>query len=109
MYRLRKNIRGRFKYFVRNGKAKKLAKTRELLGCDWKFLINHLEKQFKPGMNWKNYGKWHIDHILPMTSFNLHKKSEQMKCCNYKNLQPLWAKENLSKGNRIIPPPTHSF
>jgi hypothetical protein len=49
-------------------------------------------------MNWQNYGQWHIDHIRPCASFDLKDPIEQAKCFNYTNLQPLWAKENLSKG-----------
>ena len=55
-------------------------------------------------MSWSNHGVWgwHIDHIIPLSSFNLRKKEEQKKAFNYKNLQPLWAEDNLSKGNKII-------
>ena len=77
-------------------------KTVELLGCSIKQLKNHLEKKFTNGMSWSNYGKWHIDHIRPCASFNLRKESEQYKCFNYTNLQPLWAKENQSKNCKII-------
>ena len=55
-------------------------------------------------MSWDNHGfgddKWHIDHIIPCSNFDLTKKEEQKKCFNYKNLQPLWQKDNLSKGNK---------
>jgi len=64
-------------------------------------LKQHIELQFKEGMNWKNYGnKWHIDHIRPIASFNITdcKSNEFKKCWDLKNLQPLWAKENISKG-----------
>jgi hypothetical protein len=76
--------------------------TTALLGCSIDDLKNHLETLFKPGMTWNNYGLkgWHIDHIVPLCSFDLS-DSEQVKiACNYKNLQPLWAKENLSKGGK---------
>lgn len=79
----------------------KSARTIELLGCSIEFLKNHLEKKFTKGMNWQNYGKWHIDHIKPCASFDLSKPEEQRKCFHYGNLQPLWAKDNLSKGDRI--------
>jgi len=76
----------------------KLSITMKLVGCSIDKLKEHLQKHFKSDMSFSNYGKWHIDHIKPCASFDLRKKSEQRKCFNYKNLQPLWAKENLSKG-----------
>jgi predicted DNA binding CopG/RHH family protein len=72
-----------------------------LIGCDIEELKKHLEQQFKDGMNWNNYGKWHIDHIKPCLSFNLLDQKQILKCFNYKNLQPLWAKENRLKNNLI--------
>jgi hypothetical protein len=84
---------------IRNVLKLKLKKetTVNLIGCSTNKLKQHLEKQFKRGMSWNNYGKWHIDHIKPCFKFNLTKLSEQKKCFNYKNLQPLWAKDNYSK------------
>jgi len=82
--------------------VKKNESSLKLLGVkDVKEVWDHLEKSFKPGMTRKNHGKWHIDHIKPCASFDLTKASEQRKCFHYTNLQPLWASENLSKGNRI--------
>jgi hypothetical protein len=78
----------------------KSKKTMDLLGCSIDKLKKHLEKQFMDGMSWSNYGKWHVDHIKPCASFNLSKPSEQRKCFHYINLQPLWAKDNLVKGDR---------
>jgi len=69
----------------------------EYIGCTPKELLKHLEKQFLPGMNWSNYSKngWHIDHIRPLSSFT---QETIMQANHYTNLQPLWAKDNLSKG-----------
>jgi len=79
----------------------KSERTIKLLGCTIEFLKKHLEKQFTEGMSWSNYGRgWHVDHIRPCSSFDLSKKSEQLKCFNYKNLQPLWAIDNLEKSNK---------
>ena len=87
------------------GKTKSKS-TLKLLGFTILKLKQHLENQFKKGMNWSNYGngwygmgmeEWHIDHIRPCASFDLSKPEEQHKCFNYTNLQPLWAKENLEK------------
>ena len=86
---------------VLKGKNKS-ANTMTLLGIpNVEFLWNYLEKQFKPGMTRKNHGKWHLDHMKPCSSFDLTKPEEQAECFHYTNLQPLWASENLSKGNRI--------
>jgi len=64
------------------------------------FLKQYLKKQFRPGMTWDNYGKWHIDHIIPCCKFDLSKPKEQQKCFHYTNLQPLWAEENRKKGRK---------
>lgn len=77
-------------------------RTIDFLGCSIDELKIHLEKQFEDGMNWDNYGLygWHIDHIRPCCSFDLTNPIHLKECFHYSNLQPLWAKENLSKGGR---------
>jgi hypothetical protein len=92
------NLRRRLNHALK-GKSKSIS-TLKLIGCSIYKLKKYLEKQFKIGMSWDNYGKWHIDHIKPCILFDLSKSSEQRKCFNYKNLQPLWAEENLSKGKK---------
>ena len=69
------------------------------LGCTVPELKIYLEKKFQDGMTWDNWTTdgWHIDHIIPLAKFNLIKKDQFLKAVNYKNLQPLWAVENLSK------------
>ena len=65
----------------------------------------HLENKFRDGMTWENYGKhWHIDHIKPVSHFKFTSKFDQefKECWQLTNLQPLLAKENLSKGNRYV-------
>jgi hypothetical protein len=54
-------------------------------------------------MTWENYGKWHIDHKRPIASFNFtsYEDPEFKECWALNNLQPMWAKENMSKGNKI--------
>ena len=61
-------------------------------------LVMHLESNFQDGMSWSNYGKWHIDHIKPCALFDLTKELEFEECWSLKNLQPLWAVENMKKG-----------
>ena len=57
---------------------------------------------FNPRKKYMYNGKWHIDHKIPCASFDLRKVSEQKKCFNYKNLQPMWAIDNLRKGTKLI-------
>lgn len=101
-FKLMKTLRSRLNSALYRKDAKKLASTLELVGCSILELKKYLETQFTEGMNWNNHGKWHIDHIRPCSSFNLLIESEQKKCFHYTNLQPLWAIDNLSKGNRYI-------
>lgn len=99
-FKLLINLRRRILLALK-GKSKS-DNTMNLLGVkNVEFVWAYLEKQFKPGMTKENHGKWHIDHIIPCSSFDLTKPEEQAKCFHYTNLQPLWARENLSKGNRI--------
>lgn len=94
-YRILQNLRNRIWRAVK--RFNKSAKSQELIGCSSEELIEYLENQFVNGMSWDNYGKWHIDHIQPCSTFDMSEPDEQKKCFHYTNLQPLWAKDNLSK------------
>ena len=96
LYRVVEALRKRVREAVK-GHCKS-ARTLQLLGCSVERLREHISKQFKPGMSWENYGKWHIDHIRPCASFNLASGAQQRQCFHYTNLQPLWALENILKG-----------
>jgi len=99
-FRIICNLRSRICAVLKgNSKSKS---TLKLLGCSVEKLNNYIESKFQPGMSFSNYGKWHIDHIKPCACFDLSKPEEQKKCFHYTNLQPLWAKDNLSKGKKWI-------
>lgn len=95
LYKLRYNLRNRINRAFKRKTHYKKPKTIEALGVDWEVAKAHIERQFKKGMSWSNYGEWHIDHVIPLASANT--ESELIKLCHYRNLQPLWAEENLSK------------
>ena len=101
-FKLAHLLRSRILCALRGG-IKKSAHTMELVGCTIDELKLHLELQFKAGMTWENYGYngWHVDHRRPCSSFDLSDPIQQRQCFNYTNLQPLWAKDNLSKGNKL--------
>jgi hypothetical protein len=98
LYRIVHNLRHRVWEAVKN----KCGNTMELTGCSKDDLMKHLESQFTEGMTFENYGKWHIDHIRPCTSFNLSDPEEQKKCFHWTNLQPLWAADNIRKSNKYL-------
>ena len=69
-------------------------------------LKEHLESQFTEGMSWENRSEWHIDHIIPQSKFKFDSLTHPnfLKCWDLSNLQPLWAVDNMRKGN-IFPLP----
>jgi hypothetical protein len=99
-YRAIKACRRRLARYIKN----KNHNTVELLGCSPLQLREHLESLWKVGMSWDNYGfeGWHIDHKLPISSFDLSCPEQTKECFHYTNLQPLWAKENWTKGSKIM-------
>lgn len=93
-------LRSRLNKAIRRGL--RLGSAVDDLGCSIDELKMHLESKFQSGMGWNNYGPkgWHIDHIKPFKSFDLTNEQELKKACHYTNLQPLWAKDNWSKGSK---------
>lgn len=98
-YRLKCNLRTRIYLAIK--RKRKSESTMKLVGCNIKELQNYLESMFRPGMTWNNYGKWHVDHKIPLASFDLSDHEQLKNACHYTNLQPLWAFDNLSKSNRL--------
>lgn len=100
-YKIEKNLRSRVSKAVKNMGAKKSAPTLGLVGCAPSFLVAHLEANFQSGMTWENHGPvWHIDHIKPCAKFDLTDPEQQKVCFHWTNLQPLFAIENLQKGDK---------
>ena len=93
--KLKRQIRNSLRRGLNYKGAQKKGSTFELLDFTPVQLTLHLESQFKEGMTWENYGDWHIDHITPLV--NAKTPEDVIKLNRLKNLQPLWAEENLSK------------
>ena len=76
--------------------------TYEILGCKYNEFKEYIEKQFQPGMSWENHGwdTWHLDHIIPISSAKT--KEELIKLNHYSNFQPLWAKDNIEKRDKLF-------
>lgn len=97
--KLRRTLRNRMYRALKNESGSGIAI--EYLGCSIKQLKHHLESKFLEGMSWDNHGDWHIDHIIPLASFDLTKTAEAKKACHFENLQPLWAEDNLRKSDKL--------
>lgn len=97
IYALSKRLRQRIYHVLRHFKSKR---TLEILGCNWEEFKIHIESQFTEGMTWDNLSEIHIDHIIPISSAETIE--DVYKLNHYTNLQPLWAKDNLEKYNKII-------
>lgn len=81
---------------------KKSLDAEKLLGCTLEFFREYIASKFIEGMAWGNYGYygWHLDHIVPCAKFVLSDVEQQKQCFHYTNMQPLWAEDNLKKGDR---------
>jgi len=101
-YRLKENLRSRVRGFLNRSRPYgKDSYTHELLGADYATVYSHIEALFVDGMSWDLVGKEiHIDHIVPLASAT--NKEEAIKLFHYTNLQPLWAADNIRKGDKCV-------
>ena len=95
-------VRNSVRYALKSDKENS---SKEYLGISIDDYRKHIESLFKDEMSWENYGEWHIDHIIPLK----YKQDgveptleEVIERLHYLNTQPMWASENISKGNRYI-------
>jgi len=107
-YKVAHSLRTNLNGILRRKDQIKVGSVIKSVGCTKQELIKHLENQFYPNpengepMTWNNHGTkgWHIDHIRPLCSFDLQNPEDFKMANHYTNLQPLWAKENLSKNGK---------
>jgi len=99
LFKLKENLRSLCLKGIKSRGYKKKSKTQDILGADFETVKKHLESLFYDGMSWNNYGEWQIDHIIPIASAT--DENHLIGIMNYKNIQPLWKKDNISKGDMM--------
>lgn len=99
-FRISTTLRSRLRRAIKD--EFKIGSAIKDLGCSIIELKSYLESKFLSGMSWDNYGLegWHIDHVKPLSAFDLSDRKQMLEACHYTNLQPLWAKDNLSKSDK---------
>ena len=104
IYKLVANFRTAIYTVLKENNMDKYGHYFDILRYSPEELVVHLENQFTEGMEWDNYGEWHVDHRLPITSFKFQEvgDNEFMRCWELNNLQPMWGDENISKSNKIL-------
>ena len=102
LYKLISNFRTAIYTVLKESNVDKYGHYFDILQYTPDELINHLELQFKDDMSWDNYGIWHVDHKLPITSFDIQEMGDKefMSCWSLDNLQPMWGIENIRKSNK---------
>lgn len=99
-FKLGKVIRTRLAMAIRN--KQRVGSAVRDLGMTIEQFRWYLEGMFEPGMTWDNHGKWHLDHIRPLSSFDLTDREQFLEACNWQNYQPLWATDNLRKHAKFV-------
>jgi predicted transcriptional regulator len=104
LYKLISNFRTAIYTVLKESNVDKYGHYFDVLQYTPEELIVHLEKQFQDDMTWDNYGVWHVDHKLPITSFDIQEMGDDefMKCWCLDNLQPMWGEENIRKSNKVF-------
>jgi len=104
VYKLISNFRTAIYQVLKENNIEKNRHYFDILQYTPEELILHLEKQFTNNMTWENYGEWHVDHKTPISSFNFESIDDDsfMECWSLENLQPMWGKENIVKGSKLI-------
>ena len=104
IYKLINNFRTAIYQVLKENNVNKNGHYFEILKYTPEDLISNLENKFTEGMTWDNYGKWHVDHIVPISIHKITEIGDEefMKCWSLDNLQPLWGDENIKKSNKLL-------
>jgi hypothetical protein len=103
--KIAENCRSRIYNLVKRFNPDKTYKTFDLIGCTPDFFVGFLEGHFQTGMTWSNYGKlWTIDHVIPVSSFDLTNWEEVKRAFHYSNCRPMDSFANSSKHDALPGP-----
>lgn len=103
-WHLRNWLYGDINRTLKRQKATRSGRTEALIGCTIQELMNHLESQFTNGFSWSNRSTWQVDHIVPVSAFDLTNPEEQKWAFNYRNMRPMESRLNQSKSNKLPNP-----
>lgn len=101
LYKFTEKVRNLVGSAMAKGGFSKNSRTENIIGCNFSEFSKYIESQFTEGMNWRNQGEWHMDHILPISAATT--KEEVIALNHYTNFQPLWAVDNLRKQDKYDP------
>jgi hypothetical protein len=102
-FAVRRNLSSRIAHYLRGKNHTKPEETEKLIGCKWDEFIDYLKSLFSGDMTLDNYGKWQLDHIRPLESFDFEEENQIYVGFNWRNYQPLWKEENRQKSDRYDP------
>jgi hypothetical protein len=103
LFILKIKLRNHISRVCRKSKTGKTRRTIEYLGCDINHARSHIQRCFKKGMTWDNHGiVWEIDHVIPMSHFDLSREDQRMRVNHFTNLKPEFKRYNREKGSRMI-------
>ena len=101
---MRRNI----KRVIDHIKGNREMRTEDYIGCSFNDAMIRLESQFKNGMKWDNHGtKWTIDHVVPLSAFDLTNPNDRRMANHISNLRPMLRLDNIRKGSKE--PASHQF
>lgn len=95
-------LTARMRAMLRSCLKGRIKGVRGRLGYTSKELQDHLERQFARGMTWDNIGEWEIDHIIPVSHFNIRSVDDPdfWMCWSLTNLRPMWKSDNRKKSSK---------
>jgi hypothetical protein len=100
LFKFKKSVRCLIRDSFRRCNHNKTSKTVDILACSIEEFKSHIERQFTKGMTWEKLGEIHLDHIIPLATAKT--EEDVIRLNHYTNFQPLWAKDNLKKSDKIV-------